>query len=150
MILIHSLHTVTKKRIKKSKRNGDRSIQCGAGRKTEILNFILACVYAMKAKCRVYFPEYHLTPKYPYPAAYGDVMALYKHIMKHSEELEIDDEKIGLAGDSAGAALAALICNRYEHENLKPPCIQMLVYPLTDVTMQTDSMKRFSDTPLWN
>lgn len=88
----------------------------------------LACVYAMKAKCRVYFPEYHLTPKYPYPAAYGDVLALYKHIMKHSEELEIDDEKIGIVGDSAGAALAALICNRYEHENLKPPCIQMLVY----------------------
>lgn len=110
----------------------------------------LACVYALKAKCRVYFPEYHLTPKYPYPAAYGDVLALYKHIIKHSEELKIDDEKIGIAGDSAGAALAALICNQYECENLKPPCIQMLVYPLTDVTMQTDSMKRFSDTPLWN
>lgn len=26
----------------------------------------------------------------------------------------------------------------------------MLVYPLTDMDMQTDSMKRFSDTPLWN
>lgn len=32
----------------------------------------------------------------------------------------------------------------------KLPCIQMLVYPLTDVTMQTDSMKQFSDIPLWN
>lgn len=110
----------------------------------------LACMYAMKVKCRVYFPDYHLTPKYPYPAAYEDVLALYKCIMEHSEEFGIDTEKIGVAGDSAGAAIAALICNNYEQENLKQPCIQMLVYPLTDVNMQTDSMKKFSDTPLWN
>ena len=110
----------------------------------------LACIYAMKAKCRVYFPDYHLTPKYPYPAAYDDVLALYKYVMENSEELGIDNEKIGVAGDSAGASLAALICNNYEHEGLKQPCFQMLVYPLTDINMQTDSMKKFSDTPLWN
>lgn len=110
----------------------------------------LACIYAMKVKCRVYFPDYHLTPKYPYPAAYEDVLALYRCIMKNSEEFGIDNEKIGVAGDSAGASIAALICNNYEHEDLKRPCIQMLVYPLTDANMQTDSMKKFSDTPLWN
>lgn len=110
----------------------------------------LACIYAMKVKCRVYFPDYHLTPKYPYPAAYEDVLALYKCIMENSEEFGIDNEKIGVAGDSAGASIAALICNNYEHEDLKRPCIQMLVYPLTDANMQMDSMKKFSDTPLWN
>lgn len=110
----------------------------------------LACIYALKAKCRVYFPDYHLTPKYPFPAAYDDVLALYKYIVENSEGFAIDNERIGVAGDSAGAALAALICNNYELENLKRPCIQMLIYPLTDIDMQTDSMKRFSDTPLWN
>lgn len=110
----------------------------------------LACMYALKVRCRVYFPDYHLTPKYPYPAAYEDVLELYKCIMENSEEFGIDDERIGVAGDSAGASIAALICNNYEQEDLKRPCIQMLVYPLTDVTMQTDSMKKFSDTPLWN
>lgn len=110
----------------------------------------LAYIYAMKARCRVYFPDYHLTPKYPYPAAYEDVLALYKCILKNSDEFGIDSEKIGIAGDSAGASIAALICNNYEKECLRQPCLQMLVYPLTDVTMQTDSMKKFSDTPLWN
>ncbi len=110
----------------------------------------LACIYAMKVKCRVYFPDYHLTPKYPYPAAYDDVLALYKCIMENAEKFGIDLEKIGIAGDSAGASLAALICNNYEQERLKQPCIQMLIYPLTDINMQTDSMKKFSDTPLWN
>lgn len=110
----------------------------------------LACIYALKVKCRVYFPDYHLTPKYPYPAAYEDVVALYKHIMENSEEFGIDNEKIGVAGDSAGASLVALICNNYEKENLKQPCIQMLIYPVIDVAMKTNSMEKFSDTPLWN
>lgn len=110
----------------------------------------LACIYAKKVGCRVYCPDYHLTPKYPYPAAYEDVLALYKYIMDKPEELGINHEKIGVAGDSAGASVAALICNYYEEKALKPPCLQMLVYPLTDITMQTDSMKKFSDTPLWN
>lgn len=110
----------------------------------------LACMYAMKAKCRVYFPDYHLTPQYPYPAAYADVLALYKYIMKNAEKFRIDNGKIGVAGDSAGALIAALICNRYEYEGLTKPCIQMLIYPVTDINMQTDSMEKFLDTPLWN
>jgi len=110
----------------------------------------LACIYAMRANCRVFFPDYHLTPKYPYPAAYADVLALYQHITEHSEELGVDTERLGVAGDSAGGALVAQLCQRYEREGLRRPCLQMLIYPLTDVEMRTDSMKRFPDTPLWN
>lgn len=110
----------------------------------------LACLYAGKAKCRVFFPDYHLLPKYPYPAAYEDVLTLYKWIAANADKTKIDPEKIGAAGDSAGAALAALITNRCEQERVRPPCLQMLVYPVTDITMRTDSMKKFSDTPLWN
>ena len=110
----------------------------------------LACMYAAKANCRVYFPDYHLMPRYPYPAAYQDVLALYRYISDHPDPYGIDPERIGVAGDSAGASIAALICNNYEQESLTRPCLQMLVYPLTDATMQTDSMQQFSDTPLWN
>lgn len=110
----------------------------------------LACIYAAKAKCRVYFPDYHLTPEYPCPAAYEDVAALYRYIIDHAEEEGIDVERIGVAGDSAGACIAALLGSRYSQESFKQPCVQMLVYPLTDADMRTESMKRFSDTPLWN
>lgn len=110
----------------------------------------LACIYAGKANCRVYFPDYHLTPKYPYPAAYEDVLELYRYLVENAEELGIDSERIGVAGDSAGACIAAMICSQYEAKGLKQPCLQMLIYPLTDIDMQTDSMKRYKDTPLWN
>lgn len=110
----------------------------------------LACLYAAKARCRVFFPDYHLLPDYPYPAAYDDVLALYRYVVENAAALGIGPERIGVAGDSAGAALAALLCCRCGQEGLPQPRIQMLVYPVTDVTMQTDSMERFPDTPLWN
>ena len=110
----------------------------------------LVCMYALKAKCRVLFPDYHLTPKYPYPAAYGDVLALYRYIMKNADESKIDIERIGIGGDSAGGTIAAMICNNYERENLKRPCLQMLIYPLTNDDMATDSMIKYADAPIWN
>ena len=101
----------------------------------------LACIYAAKAKCKVFFPDYHLAPKYPYPAALEDIRSLFKYIVEHAEEFGIDKGRIGLAGDSAGATIAAMICNEYEIDQLIKPCLQMLVYPMTDVDMETPSMK---------
>lgn len=110
----------------------------------------LACIYASKAKCKVFFPDYHLAPKYPYPAALEDIRSLYKYVVDHAEEFGIDRSRIGIAGDSAGAMIAAMICNEYERDKLIKPCLQMLVYPMTDTDMETPSMKEYTDTPFWN
>lgn len=58
----------------------------------------LACIYAAKAKCRVYFPDYHLMPKYSYPAAYEDVLALYRYNDRQS--LSIGRVKEALRADA--------------------------------------------------
>lgn len=110
----------------------------------------LACRYAAEVGCRVYFPDYPLLPRHPHPAAYQDVLALYGYILKNARALGIDDARIGVAGDSAGGTIAALVCNHCEAEHLKPPRVQMLIYPATDASMRTESMRRFADTPLWN
>ncbi len=110
----------------------------------------LACIYASKAKCKVFFADYHLALSHPYPAGIEDIRALYKYVALHAEELGIDPDRIGLAGDSAGATIAALVCNGYEKDKLVKPCLQMLVYPLTDADMETQSMKKYTDTPFWD
>ena len=110
----------------------------------------LALIYAKKAGCRVFFPHYHLAPKYPYPAAYEDVISVYRYVTLHAHELAVDPLRIGMAGDSAGASIAALVCCRWEEEQVRMPCLQMLVYPVTDGRMETESMKRFTDTPQWD
>ena len=46
--------------------------------------------------------------------------------------------------------IAAMICNEYEKDSLVKPCLQMLVYPMTDADMETESMKKYTDAPCWN
>ena len=110
----------------------------------------LAFIYASKAKCKVFFPDYHLAPKYPYPAALCDVRSLYEFVSDHAEELGVDRSRIGLAGDSAGATIASMICSGYGKEGFVKPCFLMLVYPMTDADMETQSMKMYKDAPFWN
>ena len=110
----------------------------------------LALIYAKKTGCKVFFPHYHLAPECMYPAAYEDVLSVYRYITTHTGELGIDPDRIGVAGDSAGASIAALACNRWEKENVKMPCLQMLMYPVTDAHMDTESMKLYTDTPQWD
>ena len=110
----------------------------------------LVLIYSKKTGCKVFFPHYRLAPKYQYPAAYEDVMSVYRYVAEHAQELGVDPSRIGIAGDSAGASIAALVCNRWEEENVPMPCLQMLVYPVTDARMETESMKLYTDTPNWD
>lgn len=109
-----------------------------------------ACLYAQQAHCKVFLPDYHRLPKYAYPTALHEVSALYQYLIEHADNFQIDTHRIGIGGDSAGGCLAALLCMDDKLEQLMPPCAQMLIYPATDHDMQTESMKKFVDTPIWN
>lgn len=109
----------------------------------------LVMEYSKKAGYRVVLPDYHLVPEYKYPTAFEDVMAAYEYICGHLEELRIDGNRIGIAGDSAGGMLSAMVCNNCVEKNLPMPKLQMLIYPLTGVNLKTDSMKKYIDTPIW-
>lgn len=106
--------------------------------------------YSEKLQCQVFFPDYHLLPDFPFPAAFEDSLKTYEYIVNHSEELKINPEKIIVLGDSAGGTLAANICNMAYTKDLPTPCGQVLIYPATDNQMNTNSMKEFTSTPLWN
>jgi acetyl esterase len=122
----------------------------GFGYKTSPHQFLNACQYAKELHCRAYLPDYHLLPDYPFPAAYEDAMAAYRYMVTNAVQIGIQPEKIIVLGDSAGGALAANICNTAQENSLPMPCCQVLIYPLTDNEMKTESMKCFTDTPMWN
>lgn len=54
------------------------------------------------------------------------------------------------AGDSAGGALAAACALRVRDEGRPWLCFQLLVYPVTDSRMETASMRKYTDSPMWN
>lgn len=109
-----------------------------------------ACKYAKETGCIVFFPDYHLLPDYPHPAAYEDAMAVYREISAERNRWGVRPDRILVVGDSAGGALAAGVCNHAEKEGLPAPCFQMLIYPVLDCRMETESMRNFPDTPVWN
>lgn len=55
--------------------------------------------------CKVIFPEYRLAPENPYPAAIEDCHAILEWIYENADTLEVDKNKIMIAGDSAGGNL---------------------------------------------
>ncbi len=110
----------------------------------------LACRFAKEPGCLVVFPYYRLLPGNPYPAAREDIVEIYRYICQNSNKLNIDTGKIAAAGDSAGGTLASYLCFDAEKLDLIPLCGQLLLYPVTDMKMNTFSMNKYTDTPLWN
>jgi len=53
--------------------------------------------------------EYRLAPKYPWPAQIEDVKCAVRYLRARAKDLNIDPEKIGAIGDSAGGHLSLLL-----------------------------------------
>ena len=122
----------------------------GFGYKTAPHQLTNAFEYTSKLNCKTFLIDYHLLPKFPFPAAYEDSLKTYEYLISNADKLKINPKKIIVLGDSAGGCLAANLCNTVASKNLPRPCCQVLIYPVTDNSMTTTSMKTFTDTPLWN
>lgn len=106
--------------------------------------------YAQKTPCKVIFVDYRLAPDYPFPFGVEDSYAALQWVYDHAEEVGIDKNRIGIGGDSAGGALTAALTHMTRDRNGPRICFQMLIYPVTDARQITESIKNYTDTPMWN
>jgi acetyl esterase len=67
----------------------------------------------------------------------------------HAGELGVDPRRVALVGDSVGGALAAGVAQKPLDRGEHPVCAQVLVDPVTDHEIKTESALRFTVTPLW-
>jgi acetyl esterase len=79
--------------------------------------------------------DYGLSPEHRFPAALGQCAAVLDWARRHARDLGADPARIAVAGDSAGGNLAAAACLRLRDAGLPLPRFQLLVYPVTDLTM---------------
>jgi acetyl esterase/lipase len=110
-----------------------------------------AMYYAKEVGCKVVFVNYRLAPKHPHPVFFEDCYAAFCWAYDNAETLGIDIKRIGIGGDSAGSTLAVGVCMMAR--NRKHPVkfsFQMLPYPFLDARNNSESCKKYTDTPMWN
>lgn len=107
--------------------------------------------YAKEVGCKVVFVHDRLAPQNPHPVFFEDCYAAMCWTYDHAENLGIDTSCIGVGGDSAGSTLAVGVC-MMARDRMHPGkfAFQMLPYPYLDARNNSESCKKFTDTPMWN
>lgn len=111
-------------------------------------HFVLARRLARELGWRVLAPDYRLAPGHRFPAAQDDCMDAYRWLLDSAESLGVDKTRIAVGGDSAGGCLAAVLCIEARDQDIQPPAAQLLIYPAADRRTETESCRRFTDTPM--
>lgn len=89
--------------------------------------------------------DYRLAPENPFPAALDDALAVTTAVLKGESGLNIDVNHVGVAGDSAGGNLAAVVAQQLRGQEPRL-AHQALVYPATDLSgLRTSSHSEFAE-----
>ena len=89
--------------------------------------------------------DYRLAPEHKFPAAIEDAYAALTWVYSHAAQFGWDPRRIAVAGDSAGANLAAVACLMSRDRNGPPIAFQALIYPITDCDFERPSYRENSE-----
>jgi acetyl esterase len=87
--------------------------------------------------------HYQKAPEHPFPIPFDDCYATLLWVREHSEELRIDRDSIGVAGDSAGATLASAVALKARDNKIELK-FQALIYPCNGRDFTTDSYENMA------
>jgi acetyl esterase len=86
--------------------------------------------------------DYRCGPENKHPAAIDDACAAWQAIVTRVPA----GGKIGVAGDSFGGFLSAHVDHAIRaRSNVRPPDLQVLIYPMVDLTMSAPSVERYAE-----
>ena len=94
---------------------------------------------ALGAKAVVVSSHYRQGPEDVFPAAHDDAYAAYVWAVENSGKLNGDAARMAVAGESAGANLAANVAIMARDNKITMPVHQLLVYPIAGNDMNTPS-----------
>lgn len=94
--------------------------------------------------CAVIAIDYRRAPEHKFPAALDDCYAGTRWIAQHARELGLDPTRIAVGGDSAGAGLAAVVCQMAKASGPQI-ALQVLFCPVMDMRARTASRRELAE-----
>jgi acetyl esterase len=105
----------------------------------------ICCSLTQASGCRLISVDYRLAPEHRFPAAITDGLAATAWIAGHARELGIDVDCLGLSGDSAGATLAAVVCQLAAATGQPRLAFQFLLCPILDFAAESHSRRSLAE-----
>jgi acetyl esterase/lipase len=99
---------------------------------------------AIGSGAAVVFPNYSLSPEARYPTAIEEIYAVLEWVAQQSSENGLDGTRIAVAGDSVGGNMSAAITLMAKQRSGPRLAAQVLFYPVTDASFDTDSYRQFA------
>jgi acetyl esterase len=97
--------------------------------------------FCRRAGCVVVSVDYRLAPEHRFPAAVDDNYAATKWVAENAASLNGDASRLAVAGESAGANLAAVVSHIARDRNGPAIAYQLLAYPVTAADFTTGSYR---------
>lgn len=108
----------------------------------------IAAALAEATGCRLISVGYRLAPEHQFPAAVEDAIAATEFVSRHAASLGINAAKLVVGGDSAGATLAAVVCQHALRSGAPAILAQCLICPVLDFEETSPSREAFAENYL--
>ena len=105
----------------------------------------IARALANASGCRILALGYRLGPEHPFPAALEDACAASVWIGANAAALNLDAARLGIAGDSAGATLAAVVTQWSVASARVRFAFQFLLCPIMDFVSESGSRRALAE-----
>jgi acetyl esterase len=109
---------------------------------------LVAAALAQTTGCRLVSVGYRLAPEHKFPAAVEDAIAATRWVAAQASSLGIDATKLVVGGDSAGATLAAVVCQDALRNAGPAISAQCLICPVLDFEETSPSREAFAENHL--
>jgi len=91
------------------------------------------------------YVEYSRSPEAKYPLAVKQAYAATKWVAAHGKEINVDGNRLAVAGNSAGGNMSAVVALMAKDKKEQALKLQVLLWPVTNADFNTASYHKYAD-----